>query len=120
MRGLARASIGRHVVADQFGGAVAVGDGDTKTSRGSGKGDEHSAGADQLAQATGNELEQADDVSLLEDATCQIVEHLKLPNPIGCPLVDLNLLDREACLGGEKRDDLFIFFRELTALLLAR
>ena len=112
--------LGRHVVADQVGDVIADGDDDAKASRGRGKGDEHSAGADQLAQATGNELEQARDISLLEHATCQIVEHLELPYPVCCSLVDLHLFDREAGLGREKRHDLLISFRELPTLFLGQ
>ena len=111
---------GRYVVADHIGDTLAVGDDDAKTSRGCGKGDKHCAGADQLAQATGNELEQAGDISLLEHAACELVERLELPNPVGCALVDLHLFDREAGLGREKRHDLFVAFRELTALLLGQ
>ena len=111
---------GRYVVADHIGHVVAVGDDDAKTSRGRGKGDKYCAGADELAQATGNELEQAGDISLLEHATRQLVEHLELPNPVRCPLVDLHLFDREAGLGREKRHDLLISFRELPALLLGQ
>ena len=34
--------------------------------------------------------------------------------------MDLHLFDRESGLGGEKRHDLFVFLRELTALLLGQ
>ena len=111
---------GRHVVADQIGETFAVGGDDAKASRGCGKGDEHSAGADQLAQATGNEFEQAGDISLLEHAACELVERLELPNPVDCPLVDLHFFDRDAGLGGEKRHDLLVVFRELTTFLLGQ
>ena len=62
--------VGRDVVADQAGDALAFGDDDAKTSRGCGKGDEHLAGADQVAQVPGDELEEEGHVSFLEDAVC--------------------------------------------------
>ena len=112
--------LGRYVVADYVDDILAVGDDDAKAARGRGKGDEHRAGADQLAQATGNELEQAGEISLLEDTTRELVERFELPNPVGGPLVDLHFLDREAGLGCEQRHDLFVCFGELTALLLGQ
>ena len=102
--------LGRYVVADDVGYIVAVGNGDAKAARGRGKGDKHRASADELAQATGNELEQAGDISLLQHATCDLVERFELPNPVGGPLVDLHFLDREAGLGCEQRHDLFVCF----------
>ena len=39
-------------------------------------------------------------VSLLEDAACELVECLELPNPTGGSLVDLHLFYRESRLGG--------------------
>ena len=112
--------VGRDVVADQAGDALAFGDDDAKTSRGCGKGDEHLAGADQLAQVPGDQLEEEGHVSFLEDAVGQRVERLELADPVDGPIVDLHLFDRDRGLGGEKRDELFVFLREFAAILLCQ
>src|SRR5688500_5011085 len=39
-------------------------------------------------------------------------------NPMGRPLVDLHLFDRDSGLSGQKRHDLLVYLRELTDLFL--
>ena len=73
------------------------------------------------SQTTGNDLEETGYVlPLLEDAVCQLVERLQLMDPVNCPLVDLDLFDRNPGLSGEQRHDLFVGFREFTMLLLGQ
>ena len=99
----------RNAVADQIGDIFAVGGGNAKTAGGGGKGDEHFPGADQLAQTTRDELEEAGHIlPLLEHAVRELVERLELTNPVDCSLVDLHLFDRDPGLGGEKRHDLLV------------
>ena len=112
--------LGRHGVTDHIREILAVGDDHAKPSRGGGKRDEHCAGTDQLAQAAGDELEQAGEIPLLEDAACELVENLELPDPVGCALVDLHLLDRDAGLGRKQRHDLLVCLGELAAVLLGQ
>ena len=112
--------VGRDLVSDQAGDALAFGDDDAQTSRGCGNGDEHLAGADQLAQVPGDQLEEEGHVSFLEDAVGERVERLELADPVDGPIVDLHLFDRDRGLGGEKRDELFVFLREFAAILLCQ
>src|SRR5438094_5747644 len=41
-------------------------------------------------------------------------------DPVDCPLVDLDFLDRNSGLSGEKGHDLFVGFREFTMFLLGQ
>jgi hypothetical protein len=62
---------GGNSVADQVGRTLAVGGGNTKTAGRRWNEDQHFTGADQLTQASGDELEDAGYIlPLLEDAVC--------------------------------------------------